>query len=214
AFITNRVANNRKVAMAAPRLKAGAATWWSQVREDIDRWNDNADAAARAASFVPNFQARYRTRAMEEGWAAELEKRKQLPGETVDAFAANIYELFRRIEHGGNNYPDRVKARMFMERLRPELSMAVSPFLPDTMKDAIDRAKAYEMTYSRGGSLSAYSAEQFMPNIPGVNKGPDTQLQGLINQLANMLKGNNQQNQRPRIQNNANTENCPLVKCF
>src|SRR6185369_17212968 len=144
----------------------------------------------------------------------ELEKRKQLPGETVDAFAANIYELFRRIEHGGNNYPDRVKARMFMERLRPELSMAVSPFLPNTIQDAIDRAKAYKMTFSQEGSLSAYSAEQFMPNIPGLNKGPDTQLQRLINQLANMLKGNNQQNQRPRIQNNANTENHLPVKCF
>nr|CAG8442751.1 9282_t:CDS:2 [Entrophospora candida] len=67
---------------------------------------------------------------MEEGWAAELEKRKRLPGETIDAFTAHIsIELFRRIGHG-NNYPDRIKAR-----------------------------KAYEMTYSRGGTLSAYSAE-------------------------------------------------------
>nr|CAG8638279.1 10162_t:CDS:1 [Entrophospora candida] len=102
---------------------------------------------------------------MGEGWAAELGKRNQLPGETVDAFATHIYELFRRIEHGGNNYPERVKARMFIERLRPELSMAVSPFLPDTIQDAIERTKAYEMTYSRGGTLSAYSAEQFMPSI-------------------------------------------------
>jgi hypothetical protein len=71
------------------------------------------------------------------------------------------------------------------------------------------------MTYSRGGNLSAYSAEQFMPNIPGSNKGPDTQLQGLINQLANMLKGSNiQQNQRPRIQNSAMNENRPPVTCY
>src|SRR5829696_634417 len=196
AFVANRVADNRKVAVAVPRLKAGAATWWNQVHANIDRWNDPTNANTIAASFVPNFQGRYRTRAMEEGWAAELEKRRQLPGETVDAFAAHLFELFRRIEHGGNNYPDRVKARMFMEKLRPELSLAVSPFLPDDIQDAIDRAKAYEMTYSRGGNLSAYSAQQFMPNISVSNQatGADQQLQGLINQLANMMKGNNVQN--------------------
>nr|CAG8583488.1 7086_t:CDS:2 [Entrophospora candida] len=100
--------------------------------------------------FVPNFQTRYRTRAIEEGCAAELEKWKQLPGETIDAFAARIYELFRRIEHRGNNYPDRIKTRMFMERLQPELLMAVSLFLPNTIQEAIERAKAYELTYSQG----------------------------------------------------------------
>lgn len=56
-------------------------------------------------------------------------KRKQLPGETVDAFAAHYFELFRRIERGGNDYPDRIKVRMFMDKLRPELSIAVSPYL-------------------------------------------------------------------------------------
>nr|CAG8610947.1 1828_t:CDS:2 [Entrophospora candida] len=98
---------------------------------------------------------------MEEGWATELEKREQLPGETVNTFAAHIYELFRRIEHGENNYPER---------------------------DAIERAKAYEMTYSRGGTLSAYSAEQFMPNIPGMNPGINRSLQGLIDQLVNLIR--------------------------
>src|SRR5688572_14332552 len=82
AFTVNRVANDRKVAAAVPRLK-------TQVGGNIDRWNDNTDNNAIAANFVPNFQRRYRTRAMKEGWAAGLEKRKQLPG--------------------GNNYPDRIK---------------------------------------------------------------------------------------------------------
>nr|CAG8619248.1 15019_t:CDS:2 [Entrophospora candida] len=39
------------------------------------------------------------------------------------------------------------------------------------------------MTYSRGGTLSAYSAEQFMPNIPEMNTGSNQPLQGLIDQL-------------------------------
>ena len=74
AFVTNRVANDRRLAVTVPRLKGGAATWWTQVRGIIDRWNDATDNNTIAASFVPNFQTRYRTRAMEEGWAAELEK--------------------------------------------------------------------------------------------------------------------------------------------
>src|SRR3954463_10110195 len=44
AFVTNRVANDRKVAVAVPRLKGGAATWWTQVRGNIDRWDDNNNA--------------------------------------------------------------------------------------------------------------------------------------------------------------------------
>src|SRR3954454_2845533 len=90
---------------------------------------------------------------------------------------------------------------MCMERVRPELSIAVNPFLPGTIQDAIDRAKAYEMTYSRGGTLSAYSAEQFMPNIPGMNQGVNQPLQGLIDQLLNLMKGNNNVHQRPKIEN-------------
>ena len=95
--------------------------------------------------------------------------------------------------------------------------MAVSPFLPDTMQDAIDRAKAYEMTYSRGGNLSAYSAQQVVPSIPGMNTGGgDQALEALVKQLAGLMMGNknSQQDQRPRIQNNANNGSRPPVKCF
>src|SRR5688572_2977605 len=51
AFIANRVTDARKVPVAVPRLKAGAATWWNQVQANINRWNDATDANTIAASF-------------------------------------------------------------------------------------------------------------------------------------------------------------------
>ena len=80
-----------------------------------------------------------------------------------------MYDLFHRIEQGAQQYPDRTKARMFTDRSRPELSLVVSPFMSDTLEDAVNRAKAFELTYSRGGSLSAYSAQQkIMPGYDDI----------------------------------------------
>nr|CAG8449090.1 7695_t:CDS:2 [Entrophospora candida] len=120
----------------------------------------------------------------------------------IFAEVLGLYGLIVGELNMGNNYPDRIKAIMFTKRLRLELFMAVNPFLPHTIQDAIERAKAYEMTYSRGKTLSAYSVGQFMPNIPGMNQVINQPLQGLIDQLVNLMKvNNNNVQQRPRIKN-------------
>lgn len=95
---------------------------------------------------------------MEERWAVKLENRRQALGETVEQYVASLQELFCRLN---DQYPARVQVRVFLSGLRPELSVAVSLLMPENLIAAINLAKGYEMAYSRGGPLSAYSLQTY-----------------------------------------------------
>ncbi|CAG8629027.1 9885_t:CDS:2, partial [Ambispora leptoticha] len=149
AFEANQVQDNRKIPVVIPHLKGTAATWWvaaKTIRPPIDRWNDPHHAGQ---SFRPHFIAQFRTPALESKWFAQLTQRKQGPTEDVDSYHMAIEELIRRVEAGGHRYPGTAKAQMFINGLRPELSTAVAPFMPNTLSAAYERAKAFENSFKQ-----------------------------------------------------------------
>jgi len=149
AFEANQVRDNRKIPVVIPHLKGTAATWWvaaRAIRPAIDRWDDPNNGGQ---SFRPHFIIQFRTSALESKWFAQLTQRKQGPTEDVDSYHVTIEELLRRVESGGHRYPDTAKAQMFINGLRPELSASVSPFMPNTLVAAYERAKAFENSFKQ-----------------------------------------------------------------
>jgi len=156
AFEANRINDARKIPVIVPKLRGSASTWWETIKAQvpiIDRWSDNANAAQ---SFKANFTTKFRTPELEGKWFAQLTQRKQLAGETVDSYHVAIEEMIRRVEAGGHQYPDSAKAQMFINGLRSELYMAVSPFTPNTLQAAYDRAKAFENAYKQNPTYAAF----------------------------------------------------------
>ena len=156
AFEANRIDNARKIPVIVPKLKGSASTWWVAMRNQnppIDRWSDNANPGL---SFKANFITKFRTTELEGKWFAQLTQRKQLPGESVDSYHVAVEEMICRVEAGGHQYPDSAKAQMFINGLRSELFMAVSPFTPNTLQAAYERAKAFENTYKQNPTYAAF----------------------------------------------------------
>jgi esterase/lipase len=58
-----------------------------------------------------------------------------------------------------------MKARRLVNGLLPELHLMVKPHNDQTWTAALDRAKAYELTYQNQKSVTAYM-NKYVPNIP------------------------------------------------
>ncbi|GET53772.1 hypothetical protein GLOIN_2v1869520 [Rhizophagus irregularis DAOM 181602=DAOM 197198] len=137
----------RKLQVVPAYLKGTAAVWWQTVvNNTINAWG----GAANNNTFEHVFKQQFRTPALVEMWSTELDQRQQQPSETVDQYASAIRELYQRINTPVFAYPDNVQARKFVSGLLPELYMAVKPFGDQTLTDAINRAKACELTMNSG----------------------------------------------------------------
>ncbi|RIB10684.1 hypothetical protein C2G38_169858 [Gigaspora rosea] len=61
--------------------------------------------------------------------------------------------LFNRVTRIGNQYPEMMKAQMFVQGLCPDLSLAVGPFMPNSLQEAIERARVCEITFTHGAAI-------------------------------------------------------------
>ena len=85
-----------------------------------------------------------------------MRNRKQRPGETIEEYAAAIYELWKRIDPMSRRTElDRIHE--FIEGLRPEFIIPVQSAMPASVADAVEKARAVETAFSIGMDLSAYS---------------------------------------------------------
>ncbi len=138
----------RKLQVVPAYLKGSVATWYQITNNATNfvAW----DGANNATDFSHTFLNRYRTAAMIEMWETELDQRQQQSSESVDEYASAIQDLYQRVNTAAFQYPDNVQARKFVSGLQPELYMAVKPFADQTLTNAINRAKACELTRSTG----------------------------------------------------------------
>ncbi|CAG8751604.1 4088_t:CDS:1, partial [Cetraspora pellucida] len=67
----------------------------------------------------------------------------------MDQYATDMLAFFWRVMKVDNQYPKVIKAQMFVQGLRPDLSLAVGLFMPNTLQEAIDRARVCEMTFTQ-----------------------------------------------------------------
>jgi hypothetical protein len=157
----------RKLQIVPAYLKGPAAVWYqAAVLAPINAWA----AAANVNSFEHAFLTRFRTAAMVEMWATELDQRQQQPNESVDEYASSIQELYQRVNDAAFAYPDNLQARKFVSGLQPELYMAVKPFGDQTLADAIGRAKGCELTLRSGKTKLLNYAGQTTSEITELTK--------------------------------------------
>jgi hypothetical protein len=100
-------------------------------------------------------------------WKHQLRNRKQRAGETVKEYTSAMEELWKRIDPNRNRTElDRISE--FIEGLRPEFVVPVQSTMPQTVAEAINKAKATETAFSMGADLSAYSINPgYLPNLYG-----------------------------------------------
>ncbi|PKY58643.1 hypothetical protein RhiirA4_429862 [Rhizophagus irregularis] len=116
-----------------------------------------------------------------EIWTTELEQKRQQPGEDVNAYAAALQELYRRVETNTFVYPEAIKARKFVNGLLPDLYVTVKPHNDQTWNVAVDRAKAYELTHQDQHAVNAY-LNKFAPS------GTNTQSEDLCKAIQELTK--------------------------
>ncbi|CAG8694994.1 11784_t:CDS:2 [Ambispora leptoticha] len=122
AFEANNIVGKRRLSVVGAYLLGLAAFWWMDRRNKepkIQYWNNE---------FIP-------------------EQSFQRIDETVDQYATDVLVLFRRLMKVGNQYPEVIKAQMVVRGLRPDLYLAVGPFMPNTIQEAIDRAQMCKLTF-------------------------------------------------------------------
>ena len=107
--------NAYKLQIIGAYLRDAAATQYDGDRANIHNWTGNVNDA-----FDRRFLNQFRTQNKLTQWRQELEKRTQLPGETVEAYAKEIKRLIRRIDVD-NNWSDAQKVYSFTKGLAPEV---------------------------------------------------------------------------------------------
>jgi len=141
----------RRIVLVASYLKGTALTWFN--RQIIQHWNNHT---APYLSFVLLFKEEFCSPFKMSQWKHQLRNRKQKPGETVEEYVAAIEELWKRIDPIRNRAElDRIHE--FIEGLRPEFIVPVQSSMPNTVEEAMEKAKAVETAFSIGMELSAYS---------------------------------------------------------
>src|SRR2546421_7180854 len=151
ACSANRVNEARKLILAGSYLKGTALTWYNQ--HHFGYWNNSQYATV---SFTHQFQNEFCNPFKISQWKHQLRNRKQRPGETIEEYAAAIYELWKRIDPMSRR-TELDCIHEFIEGLRPEFIIPVQSAMPASVADAVEKARAVETAFSIGMDLSAYS---------------------------------------------------------
>lgn len=139
----------------------------------------------------------------------------------MDTYAAALQELYYRVEgNGAFQYPENLKARKFVNGLKPELYVNVKPHNDLTWNAAVNRAKQYELTYQDTQAVSAYinkyTPVQVSPQMDTLNAA----ILNLTKQIEQMNTGRrnysrqNNQMGNTLLGNAPNTFNRNNLVCF
>ena len=212
----NTISDNRKIQIVGAYLKGAAATWLANKRllthDWPTQWNPtNNQQVNQLASFTCQFKIQFRTQDRIYEWQRQLKERKQLPGESVEQYAAAIRELLRRVDPD-NNYPIHLQVSQFIDGLRPEIRFFVNPTRPATLEEAINTAQLHNANfqqYTQINTVPQYSiptAPSLMtiPFLPQAQ--PENEVAKLNKQLEE-LKIQLKQTNSFRNTNNSNNSN-------
>ena len=172
----------------------------------------------------------FRTQDRVYEWQRQLKERKQLPGESVEQYAAAIRELLRRVDPD-NNYPVHLQVSQFIDGLRPEIRFFVNPTRPATLEDAINTAQLHNANfqqYTQMNTISPYSIPT-APSLMTIPFIPQIQTENEVSKLTKQLEelkvqlkernsnsnnaSSNQNNYRRNNNNNTNNGRRP-IECY
>ena len=89
-------------------------------------------------SFVHKFKRQYCNTFRRAQWTQKLKNYKQKPGDTVEKYVSELYELWHRIDPY-NIRSEIDKIQEFIEGLRPEFIIHVQGMMPETVDQAVQR---------------------------------------------------------------------------
>ncbi|CAG8620188.1 1163_t:CDS:2 [Dentiscutata heterogama] len=166
AFEVNKIMNARKLAIASASLMGLAAFWWENRRRMEPRilyWDNKC---AQDQSLV----------------------HQQGAIETVDKYAAMLV-LFQRLRRVGNQYSESTKVEMFVQGLRPDLSLSVQPFMPSTLWEAVERVRICEITIACNLVVYGSASSNTTSNNPyaPIIKNPVEQVASLLKEIVSAL---------------------------
>ncbi|CAG8583028.1 10641_t:CDS:2, partial [Dentiscutata heterogama] len=114
--------------------------------------------------------------------------------ETIDQYVSEMVALFRQVTVRDNQYPEAIKAQIFVQGLQPDMVLVVGLFILKTLQAAIERDKVTSLTVQLLTSSSA-------------TEDPIKKLTSVIEELVVSIKNNND---RPRENQNKNQNNIPF----
>ena len=204
-----------KLRMVGASFKDSAAVWYDG-QQNIQNWAVDNDANA----FKTRFMNQYRTQNKIIQWRQELEKRIQLPGESVEHYAQDVRGMIQKIAPG-NEWTDEQKAYSFTKGLRDEIYERMSPILAVQQNPTLNLVVTLAQRIEDDLRYRSSKRLQFQRNAP-VLAVPDT---GLSAEITQMIAETVRQavtaamaNQRPRPtqgqNNNGTPQNRPPPTCY
>jgi dUTP pyrophosphatase len=205
----NGIEDEDKLRIVAAYLDSAPLSWYRRrQRQDATRltqWEpeDANDQDDVMHSFVEQFKQEYANTFRKAMWKTSLRNRKQKPGETVEKYLSALEDLWYKIDPN-DVYPAEDKLSQFIEGLRDELRVQVEGDAPESIEEAIHKAKAVEKALSRGASLSAYSLGKRDAFQSDVVEELTKSLQSIGTQLKEMQEKPKRQEYNPAINRNTN----------
>ena len=137
-----------------------------------------------------------------------MKERKQLPGESVEQYAAAVRELLRRVDPD-NNYPVHLQVSQFIDGLKPEIRFFVNPTRPAILEDAINTAQLHNANFQQYTQMN--TVPQFsIPTAPSLVTIPffsQTQTESEVAKLTKQLEELKTQLNQKKNSNNSNSNN-------
>jgi hypothetical protein len=199
AAAANQYTDARKIAVVGARLKSTAADWLrgrqANIATDPVRWvhEQGHNPAEIAQSFRQPFIDHFRDNARIARWQQELDACTQ-GTETVDRYVCRLRELMRKVDPADNT-AEYTKISMFMRGLNPRYKFHVRAASPVQLNNAVDVAKAYELSYNE-------LSQQPVGIVQDPNNKAITALLGEMQTKLEALQMDTQRSPRPNNNNN------------
>jgi hypothetical protein len=131
-------------------LKDAAYHWFTELPEGrIQRWKPTVEHANRREAFTTSLMDEFRTPAQERTWQNELDQRTQRKEESVEAYAASIRGLMRKVDPT-NAIPESVRIQWFLRGLQPSLQFQVQNYLACRDEVTLNGVVAAACQYEHG----------------------------------------------------------------
>ncbi|CAB4443554.1 unnamed protein product [Rhizophagus irregularis] len=129
----------QKLRRARPCLREEVADWLEGVQG-----LNNFDHAADGTSLAHVMKEKYASAVRRQQWTRELQNIKQKEGEKVGEYAARFNKLMKKVAPDNNDLHERFKVNYFIQGLKPIVAGRTFKGDPDTLVNAIARAKSIE----------------------------------------------------------------------
>src|SRR5437764_1154422 len=159
AAMANKWTPFRCVEIAPGYFKEAARDWYLSHKTELTHWldwdepgeNEN-DPRIPHEGFKTKFFTFFTPETKQNQWYHELMTIRQFANEKVDDYSRRFKKLLRKVNFQGGNepeiVPDILQVRMFLFGLSPLLTPLVATDNPETLEEAVERAKTVEVGYN------------------------------------------------------------------